>query len=128
VDTWDVNPGFGNAHPDGISIQQPFRRLETPPRSVLHSGRQLAIRLAEFGPPSRSATNHWSGVEIRLFLQPLQSPAGLTDIKEIDFGDYIAGFGLAGMSQDSILKLIKELPIEPQAAEESMRIKAVEEK
>jgi hypothetical protein len=93
--------------------------LETAPRSVLHSGRQLAIRLAEFDQPAGAGSTGWSGVEIRLILQPLQSPAMQTDPDEIADANYVAGFGLAGESEDSILKLIKELPPEPVAVEKS---------
>jgi hypothetical protein len=88
-------------------------------RSVLYSGRQLAIRLAEFVQPAGSANSNWSGAEIRLILRPLLSPPVLTDPGQFDGTNYVAGFGLAGASEDSILKLIKELPCEPAAVENS---------
>jgi hypothetical protein len=43
----------------------------------------------------------------------------LTDPGQFDGTNYVAGFGLAGASEDSILKLIKELPCEPAAVENS---------
>jgi hypothetical protein len=102
-----------------ISNQPSCRKLETAPRSVLHSGHQLAIRLAEFIQPAGLASNGWSGVELRLILQPLSSPAVQTDPNEVVGADYVGGFGLAGASEDSIIKLIKDLPMDPQAAEKS---------
>ncbi|MGP8233953.1 MAG: serine/threonine-protein kinase [Limisphaerales bacterium] len=113
---WDVCPGFGRTVGNWITNQPPLRKLGTAPRSVLHSGHQLAIRLAEFIQPANSASHEWSGVEIRLILQRLQSPAVQTDPNEFVGDDYVAGFGLNGFSEDSILKLIKEVPCEPAAA------------
>jgi hypothetical protein len=110
-------PDFETGH--FVTNQPPFRKLETASKSILHSGHQLAIRLAEFVPPAGSASHGWSGVEIRLFLQPLTSPAVRTDPNEFDYTNYVADWGLAGMSKTSVLKLIKELPIEPQPVEES---------
>jgi serine/threonine protein kinase len=102
-----------------ISNQPSCRKLETAPRSVLHSGHQLAIRLAEFIQPADSDREKWSGVEIRLILQPLSSPAVQADPNEAVGTNYVGGFGLAGASEDSVLKLIKELPMEPQPVEKS---------
>ena len=116
---WSVGLGFGYTRGILLTNQPPWRTLETAPRSVLHSGHQLAIRLADFIQPTGVASNGWSGVEVRLILQPLLSPAVQTDPNEFDHTNYVAGWGLAGMSEDSIIKLIKELPMEPQAAEKS---------
>ncbi|HEX3717043.1 MAG TPA: serine/threonine-protein kinase [Verrucomicrobiae bacterium] len=95
-----------------FSNQPPYHILEVPPRSLLHSGRQLAIRLAEFVQPAGSASNGWSGVEMRLILQPLQSSPVQTDPNEFDGTNFVAGFGWSGISEDSIGKLIQELPCE----------------
>jgi hypothetical protein len=120
---WNVCPGFSHTMGYFISNQPPCRVLKTAPRSVLHSGHQLAIRLAELVQSDGVASNGWSGVEIRLILRPLQSPAVQTDPNEYVYGtdntDYVAGFGLDGMSAESILKLIKELPCETVAVENS---------
>ena len=94
-----------------ISNQPPLRTLEAPSRSILHSGRQLAIRLAQ-SDHAASAPGEWSGVEIRWILQPLQSPAVQSDPSEVVTTNYMAGFGLSDMSKASILKLIQELPCE----------------
>jgi len=42
-----------------------------------------------------------------------------TDPNEFDRTNYVAGWGLAGMSEDSIMNLIKTLPCEPMTAEKS---------
>jgi hypothetical protein len=89
--------------------------LETAPRYFLHSGHQLGIRLAEFDQSASKANSNWSGAEIRLILQPLQSPPVQTLPNEFVTTNYVAGFGLAVTSEDSILKLVKELPCEPTA-------------
>jgi tRNA A-37 threonylcarbamoyl transferase component Bud32 len=100
-----------------ISNQSTYRVLTPAPRSILHSGHQLAIRLAEFDPPAGSASNGWSGVELRLILQPLTSPAVVTDFSEHDGTNYVSGFGLDGASETTILKMIKDLPFEAQPVE-----------
>jgi hypothetical protein len=104
---WNVNPGWGYTAGGLISNQPPFRKLETATRSILHSGHQLAIRLAEFVPLEGSASNGWSGVELRLILQPLLSPPVQTDPNEYVGDNYVAGWGLAGMSEDSIIKALE---------------------
>ncbi len=115
---WNVSPGWDGTLSELFSNQPPYRKLETPPRAILHSGRQLAILLAEFVPPAGTVNNGWSGVELRLILQPLQSPPVRTDPNELDFTPhYVAGYGLAGMSEESILKLIKTLPCEATTVE-----------
>jgi succinate dehydrogenase/fumarate reductase flavoprotein subunit len=75
--------------------------------------------LAEFDPPAGDASSGWSGVDIRLFLEPLTSPAVQTDPNEFVDEDYVSNAGLGGASEDAILDLIKELPAEPQAAVEN---------
>jgi tRNA A-37 threonylcarbamoyl transferase component Bud32 len=119
VAQWTVGLGFGYTLGHLLTNQPPCRRLETAPRSVLHSGRQLAIRLAEFIQPAGIASNGWSGVEVRLILQRPLSPPVQTDPNEFDRTNYVAGWGLAGMSEDSIMNLIKTLPCEPMTAEKS---------
>jgi serine/threonine protein kinase len=119
VAEWDVNPGFGYTGGGRVTNQAPLRKLETAPRSFLHSGHQLAIRLAECDLPPGSASNGWSGVELRLILQALTSPAVQTDPNELVTDMYVCGWGLAEASENSILKLMKELPMEPQPVEKS---------
>lgn len=114
-----VYTDFSHEAIGSISNQPSCRKLEIPPRSVLHSGHQLAIRLAEFIQPDESEHDKWSGVEIRLILQPLSSPAVQTDPNEVVGPGYVGGFGLAGASKDSIAKMINELPVEPQLGEKS---------
>ena len=116
---WNVSLGFDGTLSGWLTNQPPCRKLETAPRSVLHSGRQLAIRLAEFIQPTGLASNGWSGVELRLILEPLQSPAVQTDPNEFDRTNYVGGWGLAGRSEDSIINLIRTLPCEPTAVEKS---------
>jgi tRNA A-37 threonylcarbamoyl transferase component Bud32 len=121
VTQWNVCPGWDGTGSEWLSNQPPYRKLETAPRAVLHSGRQVAIRLAEFVRPAGTVNNGWSGVEIRLILQPLQSPPVRTDPNEFDFTNYVAGYGLAGVSEESLINLIKTLPCEPTAAENGLR-------
>lgn len=111
--------GFNHEASCLISNQPSCRKLEIAPRSVLHSGHQLAIRLTEYIRPADSDHEKWSGVEIRLILQPLSSPAVQTDPNEAVDAGYVGGFGFAGASEESIIKMIKELPMEPQAVEKS---------
>jgi tRNA A-37 threonylcarbamoyl transferase component Bud32 len=119
---WNVSPGWDGTTSGWISNQPPYRKLETPPRAILHSGRQLAVRLAEFVGPAGTVNNGWSGVELRLILQPLQSPPVRTDPNELDFTPhYVAGYGLAGMSEESLINLIKTLPCEPNHVENGLR-------
>ena len=114
---WHASLGFGYTNGGTIKSQFPFRKLETAPRSVLHAGQQLAIRLAECYSPAGTASNGWSGVEVRLILQPLPTPAMQTYPSEVVSDNYVAGWGFAGKAEDSILKMIKELPAEAQLGE-----------
>jgi serine/threonine protein kinase len=114
---WSVYPGFNSKAGRWIPSHQPERSS----RSVLQSGRQLAIRLAEFAQPAGNVKTNFSGAEIRVILLPLLSPPVLTDPSEFDGTNYVAGKGLAGASEDSILKLIKDLPCEPTAGENNQR-------
>ena len=119
VANWTVGLGFGYTLGHLVTNQPPCRKLETARRYVLHSGRQLAIRLADFIQPTGLASNAWSGVEVRLILRPLLSAPVQSDPNEFDRTNYVAGWGLVGMSEDSIMNLIKTLPCEPKTAEKS---------
>jgi hypothetical protein len=105
---WSVGLGFGYGVGGLITNLPPCRQLETAPRSVLHSGGQLAIRLAEFVQPAGSASNGWSGVELRLLLEPLTPPVVQTVPTEFDHTNYVAGWGLAEGSEVSLMKALEK--------------------
>ena len=115
---WNISLNLGGLSSGWLPTQLPYRALAPPRRLVLHSGRQLAIRLVEFGNPADAASSSWSGVELRWILQPLRSPLVQTEPDEsVEESSWVAGLGLAGVSKDSILKLIQELPCEPPPVE-----------
>jgi hypothetical protein len=53
----------------------------------------------------------WSGVELRILLEPLRLPPIRTVPNEIDRTNYVEGRGLAGTMEDA-LESMKTLPLD----------------
>ncbi|MCI0745323.1 MAG: protein kinase [Verrucomicrobia subdivision 3 bacterium] len=108
---WNVNLGLGFTSSRWIAMP-PYHRSELQLPQSVRSGRQRAIRLVEFDRPEGDGNHGQSGVELRIFLEPLKSPPIRTVPNEIDQTNYIAGSGLAGTIEEA-LKTMKNLPIDP---------------
>ena len=90
----------------------PYHRVETELPLKVRSGRQGVFRLLEFDKPEDEPSRGQSGVEWRVFLEPLRLPPIRTLPNEIDRTNYVAGTGLAG-STEEVLKAIREWPTDP---------------
>ena len=88
-----------------------YRKLETPARFTLRSGHQGVLRLVDCVIPEDGSAHGKSGVELRIFLEPMKFAPVRTDPFEIAGRDYIAGIG-PGWTPDQALKAIKEWPTE----------------
>lgn len=108
---WDVNLGLGFTGSRWMAMP-PFRGVKVQLPQSLRSGHQRAIRLVDFDPPEGDLGHGQSGVELRIFLEPLKSPPIRTVPNEVDHTNYIAGRGLAGTMEDA-LRAIKQWPTDP---------------
>lgn len=108
---WDVNLGAGSTASQWIAMP-PFHRVETRFPQVVRSGYQRVMRLVEFDGFESTGNPGRSGVELRIFLQPLQSPPIRTAPNETNRTNYISGTGLAGTMEEA-LNNIRNLPIDP---------------
>jgi hypothetical protein len=98
------------------------RVLKAPARLEVRSGHQGILRLVECGDAQGPASFAKCGAELRLFLEPLKSPAARTDPFEYEGLGYIAGYGFEGpgykaghgfgWTMEQALKAIKEWPID----------------
>jgi serine/threonine protein kinase len=90
--------GFNeNTDSSWVSNQPPYRKLDIA-RSTLQlpSGHQLIIPMVQFDGTDWAKSNGWSGVELRVLLQPLRRPAVITTPEEQDKVGYIGGLGIEG--------------------------------
>ena len=86
-----------------------YRQRETPALMTVRSGHQGILRLVDYvttkGEPSRGQ----SGVELRIFLEPMEHAPIRTDPFEVEGANYVAGHG-PGWTEDAALKAIKQWP------------------
>ena len=108
---WDVGLGAGFTTSGWIAMP-PYRRREITLPQRVRSGHQRAIPLVDFVEPAGDGTGGWSGVELRIFLEPLKSPAIKTRPGEVDRTTHIASGGISGTMEET-LRTIKNLPMDP---------------
>jgi serine/threonine protein kinase len=108
---WDVNIGLGFTASCWKEMP-PYRGVKLQLPQSLRSGHQRAIRLLDFDTLEADANHGQSGVELRIFLEPLKSPPVRMVPNEVEQTNYIAGKGLAGTMEDA-LRAIKEWPTDP---------------
>ncbi len=109
---WTVSPGMEYSSSTYAPADPPYRRMETPSRMSVYPGHQRKIPLVEFAAAGHSAGDRSDGVELRIILQPLTTPAIRTVPTEKDNGHYISGHGLIGTMEEA-LDAIRDLPIDP---------------
>jgi tRNA A-37 threonylcarbamoyl transferase component Bud32 len=89
-----------------------YRELETPTRMTIRSGHQGILRLADCGGAESQSPQTFSGVELRIFLEPITYAPVRLDPFEFEGTNYVAGTG-SGWMPDQALKAIKDWPAEP---------------
>jgi hypothetical protein len=108
---WSVNLVGHDASGSLLRGEPAYRRLQPPPRLTVRSGHQAILRLVDYVTPDGGASNGQSGVELRVFLEPLKFPPTRTDPLEFEGTNYVAGYG-PGWTADDALKAIKEWPVD----------------
>jgi hypothetical protein len=109
---WNVCLGLGYTAGNVLPARPSFRMLDTSARMTALSGHQRVIRLLDY--PERPSRPHPAedGIELRVLLEPLKSPAMRTVPSEKELNNCIGGSGLE-LSVEETLKLMKRLPAEP---------------
>ena len=107
---WNVDLG-ANSTAGALRAMPLYHRVETTLPQSVNSGRQLRFPLIEFERPANSPSNGWSGVDLRIFLDPLELPPIRMLPNEIDMTNYVAARGLLE-SMDEALSRIKDAPVE----------------
>jgi serine/threonine protein kinase len=87
-----------------------YHRISTSLPQSLESGHQLRFPLIEFDQPTNDLSDGWSGVDLRIFLEPLRIPAIRLLPQETDMTNYVAARGLVGTVDEALAK-IKDIPI-----------------
>lgn len=105
---WQVNLDGENAK-TLMPFKQSARLRATQARAVVQIGHQRAIRLMEDPDPEGVQHAVRDGVELRLLLEPLRSPAVRNLPSEKQLGDCIGGVGL-DLPPEELLKLIQRRP------------------
>jgi tRNA A-37 threonylcarbamoyl transferase component Bud32 len=108
---WDVNLGAGSTASRWLAMP-PFKRLETKLPQSVRPGHQHVIRLVECDRPEGDGNHSQCGLELRIFIEPLMSPAIRTVPSEIDHTNYVSGTGLAGTMEEALDRM-KTWPINP---------------
>jgi serine/threonine protein kinase len=109
---WKVSLFSHISHALQIPERPPYRPVEPPARLTVRSGRQGVLRLVDGFVPDNQTIHVQSGVEFRIFLEPMSYPPGRTDPFEIEGTNYVAGSG-AGWTEPEVLKAIKQWPADP---------------
>jgi hypothetical protein len=108
---WDVNLGAGFTC-SGWMAMPPYRQRELSLPQSVRSGYQRTIHLVDFIGPEFDGSRGQSGVEVRIILEPFNGPAIRTRPNEKDRTTHVAGEGLAGTLEETLLAM-KNLPMEP---------------
>jgi len=107
---WSVNRGLGYTSSALLPVPPSFRLLDTAARITVLSGHQRVIRLVD-SPDGKNGREPRDGVELRVLLEPLTSPAIRTVPSEKELNNCVAGPGLE-LSLEETLKLMKRLPLD----------------
>jgi hypothetical protein len=110
---WNLNLGLGFTS-GAWRPMPPYQGRETALYSTVRvgSGHQGAIPLVDFVKSKADGLAGKSGIELRVLLEPLRSPAIRMAANEIDRTNYIGATGLA-VPIEQALKAIKEWPMDP---------------
>jgi hypothetical protein len=104
---WNINlgPGFTSRW-----LPMPgFHRKETTLPQSVQTGHQLSFPLVEF---DHSSSNAWSGIDLRVFLEPLRSPPIRMLPNEKDMSNHVAATGLPWTMEEALAR-IRQWPTIP---------------
>ncbi len=106
---WAVNL-FGRAGRVRVFPKEPpYQEVETPARMTIQSGHQGILRLADHVSSAGQPARDRSGIELRIFLEPMKYLPVRTDPFQIEDKGYVAGDGSA-WPKEQALEAIKEWP------------------
>jgi serine/threonine protein kinase len=106
---WNVNLGLGMVtYSRWLPMPGYHRKEPTLPQSV-QTGHQLSFPLVEF---DGSSSNSWSGIDLRVFLEPLRSPPIRMLPNEKDMTNHVAATGLLWTMEEALAR-IRNSPMNP---------------
>ena len=105
---WNLNLGLGVTYSRWMPLPGYHRKETTLPQSV-QTGHQLSFPLVEF---DHSSSNGWSGIDLRVFLEPLRSPPIRMLPNEKDMSNHVAATGLPRTMEEALAR-IRKWPTNP---------------
>jgi hypothetical protein len=106
---WNVNLGLRSTLARRLSAEPTYRQVEPPASLTVRPGHQASLRLVDFLQRTTEVRPGQSGVELRVFIEPMNYPAVRTSPFEIEGTNYVAGHGPC-WTEDEALKAIKQWP------------------
>jgi serine/threonine protein kinase len=98
---WNVNLGLGFTSSKWMPMPSFHRMDASLPQGVEH-GHQLSFPLVAFEQPAVGPSNGWSGVDLRIFVEPLRLPPIRTLPNEKDMTNYVGATGIAGTMEETL--------------------------
>jgi predicted Ser/Thr protein kinase len=101
---WDVNLGAG-ATGSRWTPMPPYYRIPDRIRPPIEPGGQMIVPLISFRQSGEGSNMARSGVDLRIFLEPLESPPIRSLPNEKDMTNYVAGQGLPWSTEEALRKI-----------------------
>jgi tRNA A-37 threonylcarbamoyl transferase component Bud32 len=108
---WNVNLGLRSTAARRLSEEPAYRKVEPPARLSVRYGHQAPLRLVDFIQRTSEVRPGQSGVELRIFIEPMNYLPVRTDPFEIEGTNCVAGSG-PGWTAEAALQAIKQWPID----------------
>jgi len=108
---WTVNLFDGADHSSRFPGEPRYRAVELPTQLVVGPGRQGILRLADHLGPDGMPTAERSGIELRIFLEPLEHNPLQINPSVLEGHNYVGEVG-PGWTTAEAVKAIREWPIE----------------
>ncbi len=109
---WVANYAWDNATGSTLVQGEPsYRPVHTVSHLTVGSGHQGILRLVDYVAPNGRSYQGRSGVELRIFLEPLKLPPIRTDPYEVDGTNLVAGYH-PGWTTTEVLKAIEDWPVD----------------
>jgi serine/threonine protein kinase len=104
---WNINLGLGMVTYSRWMPMPGYHRKETTLPQSVQTGHQLSFPLVEF---DGSSSNSWSGIDLRVFLEPLRSPPIRMLPNEKDMSNHVAATGVPWTMEEALAR-IRNSPI-----------------